>query len=80
MMNIVFSVIANSNVLLDFQTLTTTQHDSMDEVVEATSKMEPGFNARTKQDPRYSSIVLGDGSGGQVLLAAVQYATDVKKI
>lgn len=32
----------------------------MDEVVEATSKMEPGFNARTKQDPRYSSIKLGN--------------------
>ena len=51
------------------QTLTTTQHDSMDGVVEATSKMEPGFNARAKQDPRYSSIILGDGGGGQVYAA-----------
>lgn len=42
------------------QTLTTTQHDSMDEVVEATSKMKPGFNARARQDPRYSSIELGN--------------------
>ena len=45
---------------LHVQTLTTTQNDSMDEVVEATKKMEPGFNARTKQDPRYSSIKLGN--------------------
>lgn len=41
------------------QTLTTTQNDSMDEVVEATRNMQPGFNARVKQDPRYSSIKLG---------------------
>ncbi|CAM9471471.1 unnamed protein product [Pylaiella littoralis] len=55
--------IRRSNVQLGdgrIKTLTTTQHDSMDEVVEATSKMEPGFNARTKQDPRYSSIKLGN--------------------
>ncbi|CAN0426323.1 unnamed protein product, partial [Laminaria digitata] len=55
--------IRRSNIRLGdnrIKTLTTTQHDSMDEVVEATSRMEPGFNARTKQDPRYSSIVLGD--------------------
>eukprot|EP00752_Nemacystus_decipiens_P006470 g5825.t1 len=55
--------IRRSNVQLGdgrIQTLTTTQTDSMDEVVEATKKMEPGFNARTKQDPRYSSITLGN--------------------
>ena len=39
----------------------------MDEVVDATSRMEPGFNARIKQDPRHSSIVLGDGDEGQVM-------------
>lgn len=48
------------------QTLTTTQHDSMDEIVEATKHMEPGFNARIKQDPRYSSIRLGDSDYNQV--------------
>ncbi|CAM9766798.1 unnamed protein product [Ectocarpus sp. 6 AP-2014] len=55
--------IRRSNVQLGdgrIKTLTTSQHDSMDEIVEATSKMEPGFNARTKQDPRFSSIELGD--------------------
>eukprot|EP00904_Undaria_pinnatifida_P001373 jgi/Undpi1/11236/HiC_scaffold_30.g13534.m1 len=60
--------IRQSNIKLGdsrIKTLTTTQHDSMDGVVEATSKMEPGFNARAKQDPRYSSIILGDGGGGQ---------------
>lgn len=38
----------------------------MDEVVEATRKMEPGFNARTIQDPRHSNIKLGDDYEHQV--------------